>query len=238
MSNEMIPDASVAEGTPAEAPEAQGGNPWLKMVPKAAADANKDLLEGLTSFDGFLDKSFSSMRDANRLRQFDGATVVPGEDADDEAWSALWGKLGRPDDQSEYGIEEEALATIFHNANLTKDQAAEIADGLVEYSNQTEEDYKASKKESYEKAVEGLKAKYGDDLPQKLESASAAMGNLGGPELTVLLQEKGLDNDPQMIEFFVNVGTLMQEGNIPIGHKLHPKPKGFEGSYDTMQGID
>jgi len=238
MSDNQIPEGSLPEGSTTETPEAQGGTPWLKMIPKEIAEQNTDVFQKYESFDGFVSSSIEAMKEAERLRQYDGATVLPGEDADEETWNSVWSKLGRPEDKNGYGIEEEALADIFYKANLTKAQADKLADGLVNYSEVSETEFRQKQEESYKEALNTLKQKYGDDLDKKMMSANEAMVNLGGQDLVKTLQDKGLDNDPSMIEFFVNVGTLMQEGNIPIGHRLAPKPKGFVGSYDTMKGID
>lgn len=238
MSEQMNPEGSIPEGSPVQTPEAQDGSPWIKMIPKAIADQNTDVFNRYESFDGFVTGSLDAMKEAENLRKFDGATVLPGEDADEATWSNAWSKLGKPEAKDGYGIEEDALAEIFYKANLTKAQADILANGLVEYSDTSQDTFDEEQQKEYTEAIESLKGKYGPDLEMKMASAHTAMTNLGGQGLVETLQDKGLDNDPAMIEFFVNVGTLMQEGNIPVGHRLAPKPKGFIGSYDTMKGLD
>ena len=238
MSDEMIPEGSVPEGTPSESPAEQGGTPWIKMIPKEIADQNAEVFQKYQTFDSYVSDSINAMKEAERLRKYDGATIIPDENADEQTWQSVWSKLGRPEAKDGYGLEEEALAEIFYNANLTKAQAEKITKGLIGYSETTQKEFEGKRKETYQQAINSLREKYGNEVDKKLTSAQLAMTNLGGQKLVKTLQDKGLDNDPAMIEFFVNVGTLMQEGNIPTGHRLAPKPKGFVGSYTTMKGID
>lgn len=239
MSDTLNPEGSTPEAVNTPTTEVQGGNPWLKMVPKATADKYNDVLTGFDSFDSFVNGSVESMNSLKEFKdKYDGATVVPGETADESAWKQFYGQLGMPAEASGYGIEEETLASIFHGANLTKAQADKIAEGLVSFNETVTEGDRAQREISHKAAVEAMREKYGDQLEVKMKTAQTALGNLGGPKLVSLLQTKGLDNDPQMIDFFVNVGTLMQEGNIPVGHALKPETEGLAGTYTSMEGID
>ena len=239
MSDSLNPECSTPPEANTQPPEGQGGNPWLKMVPKETADKYNEVLKGFDSFDSFVNGSVESMNSLKEFKErYDGVTVVPGETADDATWQQYYRLRGKPEEASGYGIEEETLASIFHKANLTKTQADEIAAGLIEFNDVTTKGQDAERQVNHEAAVKAMREKYGDDLEIKMKTAQTALGNLGGPQLVTLLQEKGLDNDPQMIDFFVNVGTLMQEGNIPVGHALKPEVKGLAGTYSSMEGID
>lgn len=237
-------DSPNAEGsTPvsenAEGATPQGGNPWLKMVPKETAEKYNEVLTGYDSFNSFIDGSIESMNTLKEFKEkYDGVAVVPGETADEATWQQYYRQLGKPEEASGYGIEEETLASIFHKANLTKTQADDVAAGLIEFNDVTTKGQDAKRKVDYEASVKAMQEKYGDDLEVTMKTAQTALSNLGGPKLVSLLQEKGLDNDPQMIDFFVNVGTLMKEGNIPVGHALKPETNGLAGSYTTMEGLD
>jgi len=238
MSDNPSAEGSTPDVPNTETPEVQGGNPWLKMVPKDTAEQYSEVLNGFDSFNSFVQGSVESMNTLKEFKdKYDGATVVPGENATDEERKAFWAEL-RPSEASEYGVEEETLASLYHHANLTKEQANAITKGLVDFNENRTKEYEASKQENYKGALQALKEKHGDKLESVLATAQTAMSNLGGTELVGLLQEKGLDNDPDMIQFFINVGSLMQEGNIPIGHPARPKSQGLTGTYTTMEGIE
>jgi hypothetical protein len=100
-----------------------------------------------------------------------------------------------------------------------------------------QEELLKQRQEDYMKAIGSLKEKYGDEVEVKLTEAKTAIKNLGGEELATKLEERGLDNDPGMLDFFVKLGGLMQEGHIPIGHQLRPKAKGLVGMYKSMDGM-
>jgi len=212
---------------------------WTKMIPKEIAEKYNETLNQFDTFNDFVSSSFESMRAVNDYKsRYDGKVVLPDDEADQSAWEQVWQALGRPSDKTEYGIEEEELADIFYSSNLTKKQAEELTRKLSEYDKKIQEDLIEKKKAAYNEAMNTIKNKYGDEIDVKMRTAQEAIKNLGGDSLVSRLKEKGLDNDPEMIDFFVNVGTLMQEGNIPVGHRLHPKSKGLIGTYKTMEGIE
>ena len=63
---------------------------------------------------------------------------IPSED-DTEGWNAVFERLGRPSEAKDYGIEDEQVASLFRDSNLTKEQAAKVWEGLSEYQNKQSE---------------------------------------------------------------------------------------------------
>jgi len=240
-----MPGVLSPEGAEPEGATQQGGEPnaernWITSVPGDLREKYSSRLEQFNSFGEVLETGFKSMADLEELqKKYDPERAfIPSEEDGDEAWGAFWNKLGRPENAAGYGIEEEDISKIYMNANLTAKQAEALSAGLTKYNEQNIEDYKAKRKESYEKTVGDLKTKYGDEYDVKMRTAQTALQRLGGDALVNTMREKGLDNDPDMIGFFVGLGELMQEGNIPAGMKARSKNVGLTGSYDSMKGID
>ena len=239
MSDMQMEPAPATEPQNTEPSAGHGGNPWLKMVPKETAERYNETLNQFDSFNTFIEKSVESMGTLRELKEkYDGRTFVPGEGSAPSDWEQFWAALGKPSEYSEYGVEEEALAKIYHDANLTREQAEKLTKAFLGYNEQQETGYLERRKSEYEKSVNAIREKYGEELDVKMQTAKEAINNLGGENVVKLFQQRGIDNDPAMIEFFINLGGLMQEGHIPVGHKLKPKASGFAGSYSSMKGIE
>lgn len=229
----------AGESTPAQAGSDSGT--WLTMVPKAIADEHREILSGFDSSESFFKRGIEAIESAQDAKQFEGRTWVPKEGEPEQNWKNFYTALGRPEDAKGYEIEDESISTLYHKANLTKAQADMLNEGFVEFSGKTQKEFvertNAEKEATYKTAMGKLSDKYGKELDAKMKSANTAIVNLGGNDLVSLLQKKGIDNDPEMIGFFVNLGELMNEGAIPAGHHLAPKSEGFVGHYDSMKGI-
>ena len=240
MSDPLNPNGPAPEGgTPqGPAPGGRSGN-WTDSVSKDLVEQYGEQLGRFDSYRGFVEGSIGAMDELSKYKtKFDGRTMAPTKEGSGDDWNNFWGKLGKPAEASGYGIEEESLSGIYHRANLTADQAKVLTDGLVGYNETAEKEYQAVRKGEYDKAISSLREKHGDKLDEKLRSANQALTNLGGKELVSLIKDKGLDNDPDMIGFFMGLGELMQEGNIPAGQKGLASKEGFDGSYDSMKGLD
>jgi len=229
---EVNTEGSQPDVNDTKAPEPESG--WITMIPKDIAAEKTDLFSQYDGFNEFVSDAVSKMERFGDLEgQLKNAVVIP--ESDD--WSEVWSKLGKPADVKDYGIEEQEIADVFFNANLTKDQARMLAEGLGNIPQPTDEEVTKQREEQYMKTLSSLKEKYGDEVEAKLSGAKSAIQNLGGEELVSMLSEKGLDNDPAMLDFFINLGGLMEEGHIPIGHQLRPKSKGLVGMYKSMDGM-
>lgn len=240
MSDTQNPNGPVPEGgTPqGSLPGGRSGN-WTDSVSKDLVEQYGEQLGRFDSYRGFVEGSIGAMDELSKYKnQFDGRTVVPTKEDAGEIWGSFWDGLGKPAEASGYGIEEESLSGIYHKANLTADQAKTLTDGLVGYNETAQKEYDEVRKTEYDSAITKLREKHGDKLDEKLRSANQALTNLGGEQLVALIKDKGLDNDPDMIGFFMGLGDLMSEGSIPAGGKGKSAKPGFAGSYDSMKGIE
>jgi len=240
MSDPMNPNGPAPEGgTPqGPAPSGRSGN-WTDSVSKDLVEQYGEQLGRFDSYRGFVEGSIGAMNELSEYKtKFDGRTMAPSKEDSGETWNSFWGKLGKPAEASGYGIEEDSLSGIYHKANLTADQAKVLSDGLVSFNETAEKEYQDTRKSNYDKAITTLREKHGEKLDEKLRSANQALTNLGGDSLVALIKDKGLDNDPDMIGFFMGLGDLMQEGSIPAGQNAPGGKNGFAGSYDSMKGLD
>jgi len=238
MSDEVILDTPAVEGNEVEGsvPETKS---WISMVPKDMAEKYHETLNDFDTFDSFVDSSVTSRKELDTLKsEYEGKTILPGEDAGEDSWNAFWAKAGKPEEAKDYGVEEDDISSIYHRANLTKAQAEILTKELGDFSTKSSDTYQKERKESYNETVRTLKQKYGDNYEPRMRTAQAALQNLGGDHLVATMQKKGLDNDVEMLDFFVKLGGLMQEGHIPAGVGVAPNKKGLAGSYDTMKGLD
>ena len=238
MSDEIIPDTPVVEGTEVEGsvPETKS---WISMVPKEMAEKYHDTLNGFDTFDSFVDSSVNTQTELATMKStYDGQTMIPKEDAGEDSWKTFWGKAGRPEEAEGYGVDDDGVSNVYHRANLTKAQADILTKELGDMSQAEATKYQDERKESYNETIRTMKQKHGDNYEPMMRTAQAAIQNLGGEHLVATMRNKGLDNDVEMLNFFVKLGGLMQEGHIPAGVGIAPSKKGLVGMYDTMKGID
>lgn len=238
MSDELNPDTPVVEGADVEGsvPETKS---WISMVPKEMAEKYHDTLNGFDTFDSFVDSSVNSQNELTEMKsRYDGRILLPKEDEGEDSWNSFWGQAGRPEEAKGYGVDDDSVSAIYHKANLTKAQAELLTKELGDFSTSESTKYQETRKESYNETVRTMKQKYGDNYEPRMRTAQAALQNLGGEHLVETMKKRGLDNDVEMLDFFVKLGGLMQEGHIPAGVGVTPTKKGLVGMYDTMKGID
>jgi hypothetical protein len=240
MSDQLNPNGPAPEGVTPQGPEPSGrSGTWTDSVSKDLVEQYGEKLGQFDSYRGFVEGSIDSMAQLEDYKsRFDGRTVVPMADDTGEAWGSLWSSLGKPEEASGYGVEETELSEIFHKSNLTTEQAAALTEGLVGYDQRAREEYDKVRQEEYNATVETMKKKYGEQFEAKILVANEAITNLGGEPVVKLIADKGLDNDPDMIGFFINLGEMMQEGNIPAGQTPKAGQPGFVGTYGSMKGLD
>lgn len=154
--------------------------------------------------------------------------AVPGKDATDEEWGSFFNKAGRPETADKYnfdGVEspegvgvDEGLQAKFteqaHAMGLSQRQAAGMFgwyQGLMgEKIANDAEVWKAG----MESAASELKKEYGAAYDERLQQASAAAKEFGGPELMSILEESGLGNNPTMIRALAKIGQAMANDEL------------------------
>lgn len=147
-----------------------------------------------------------------------GDAAPPGADTDK-------GDVIAPESYADFsmpeGIELDAaaieLATpLFKELGLTQEQAQT----LVDFQAQQVQAGAKGQQDSYDQLMEGWKTASqndsefgGDDFEKSIGIARTAIDKFGTPELSKLLHEQGIGNNPEMIRFMWKVGKLTSEDN-------------------------
>ena len=129
------------------------------------------------------------------------------------------------------GIELDAAAIesatpLFKELGLTQEQAQT----LVDFQAQQVQAGVKGQVDAYDQLMDGWKTASqndsefgGDDFEKSIGIARTAIDKFGTPELSKLLHEQGIGNNPEMIRFMWKVGKLTSEDN-PGGGNPAPTP--------------
>ena len=151
--------------------------------------------------------------------------AVPGKWADDEDWSQVYDKLGRPSSAEDYGLQFEVpdggeadpaltgwFAETAHKIGLNTKQAQQLADSYIELTGgmgQPEVDLEAAKAE----ATSELRQEYGAAFDDRLGKGNNFLGEFGADGLMELRLQDGtpLMNHPAFIRTVVNAAQYIHE---------------------------
>lgn len=227
---------SIATGgnpeTSAAAPENQAqtgdtGPEWVKKL-----DVDDQTKAKLSRFkeEKALAKSYLELE-----RRLGASVVIPGKDASKDDWDAFYKRLGRPESQDEYELEqvylpdgvnratdgEATFKKMAYDLGLTKDQAKK----LYRYANeQALSGVSAMKKQMEQKRREGaeaLKKDYGPDYDKNIAIVQKVNKLFGDDDWVQFLNE-GAGNEPRLVKFLVKVAKQFSEDTLESG-KLPPR---------------
>jgi len=169
------------------------------------------------------------------------AFFFPGEGATEEEVNGFLSRLGRPGKPEEYDLklgeefgnfeidpeDQKELAVQFHRAGLSKGQARHVFESIVRRSvARMQSNTQASKA-----SEENLKKSWGQDYDKNLELSKRAMQKYF-PDLKAL-DERGLGNDPLIMEMFHRIGKELGEDRLIFGNSSgKPKGRGLADLYN------
>lgn len=113
----------------------------------------------------------------------------------------------------------EKATPIFKELGLNKDQAQKLVDFYAGEVSAIVEQQRGMMSQTQEKWLESTRADKeigGGALDQSVQLGKLALQKFGTPELTTLLNEFGLGNNPEVIRFMSRVGRLTKE-DVPGG---------------------
>lgn len=150
---------------------------------------------------------------------------LPGEDADEEALSNFYGKLGRPDAPDNYSFQapdgaDTELDGWFrqtaHKHGLSDKQAAALYNDWNEMSVSRLESLQTSMREQAETDIKGLKKEWGGEYDNMIDAGKRAVNALGYDQdsLSVLEEKMGT---AEMLKLFATVGSKMGEDSFEDG---------------------
>lgn len=152
---------------------------------------------------------------------------LPGEDAGDEAWDAVYARLGRPGSPDEYGLEvpeggDEELAGWFkqtaHKLGLNVHQAKGLFQSWNETVGQKMEQMKAQDREQSEKDIAALKKEWGQGFDGEILKGKRAVAGLGLKEEQLSAYEQKLGT-ADMLKLFALLGSKMGEDSFEGGDR-------------------
>lgn len=164
----------------------------------------------------------ASYRDAETLigRSPDQVLAIPGDQATDEEWHAVFGRLGRPATAEDYRLDgdhplgDEARTRFreaAHALGLTPRQAARAWDQEVGRCRAEAEAVAAEATARREAAVRQLRQDWGAAFDERLALAKRAALAFGGDELVAALNEAGLGDDPVLLAALARIGAATAE---------------------------
>jgi len=148
--------------------------------------------------------------------------LLPKDDNPDE-WSHVWNKLGRPETFEGYDFktdikELEPIIDDFrkfaHPLGLTKKQFNDIVKFEIDRAVAQTEAWQQQQEQDRAAREKAVREKFKGDLDNKVLLAQKVAEKFGKKEY---FEKYGLNADPDMLEFLVNVGSVMSEDSLPQG---------------------
>ena len=216
MAEDQVADA------PAEEPAGQ--------VPSVAESQDFDFRQHLS--DELKDHaSLSTYKDINSMakslvnaQKMVGAdkVAIPGNWANEDDWSQVYSKLGRPDEASEYTLDGgdgavdenvERFKQMAFNAGLNTNQAQKL---LNEYNAWASEGQNAPEEDLKQRQVAietNLKKDWGDQYDRRMAQANEVLEQFGSKELAEVDLGGGarLGDNETLIKMFAQIGHFMHE---------------------------
>ena len=134
----------------------------------------------------------------------------------------------------------ETLTPIMKDLKLSQEQAQKLVDAYAPYIQQQAKAQTEKSISEYKSIVNEWKTEaqkeLGADADKKLSLAAKAINKFGSPELRTLLNETGVGNHKELVNFFIKVGTMISEDTFAEPHKQ--SNRGAEDMnilYPTMQ---
>ena len=152
--------------------------------------------------------------------------ALPGADAPDEDWAAVYDRLGRPESPQDYelalpeGVPED-LAVDEELTGRFREQAHKLGllprqvQGLYAWFMGEQAQGGETAGQAMEAAGAELRREWGAAYGRNLDAARRAGRLLGGEALLKHLEESGIGNDPQVIRAFARAGRLLAEADAP-----------------------
>ena len=150
---------------------------------------------------------------------------LPGDDADEDAISSFYAKLGRPDSPDNYGFQAPDGAdaeldgwfrNVAHQNGLSDKQAASLYNAWNEMSVSRVEAMQTALKEQAEADIKAIKKELGGEYEKFLHSGKTAVKALGYDEAKLSALEEKIGTG-EMLRLFGTIGAKMGEGEFVDG---------------------
>lgn len=144
---------------------------------------------------------------------------LPGAD-DKEGWSALYAKMGRPENAEGYelpvpegdaGEFAKTTSQWMHEAGLSKQQAQALATHWNSHQAAQAEAQQAAIAQQVEKDMTSMKQSWGADFEANSAIVRSAVNTFAPPEFIEMLDKSGLINSPVIANMFLKIGAAIGE---------------------------
>lgn len=226
---------------------ADGGNPETsEKAPDnqpQTQDTGPEWVKKLEGFDDGAKSKLARYKTVNDLaksalefdKRISASVVIPGKDATKETWDTFYKRLGRPESQDEYELEQvylpdgvsraEDAETTFKkmafDLGLTKDQAKRLYKHASEQALSGVSMLKKTMERNRKEAAETLKKDYGSDYDKNIALVQK-VNKLFGDDSWVQYLNEGAGNEPRLVKFLVKVAKQFSEDTLESG-RLPPR---------------
>ncbi len=180
---------------------------------------------------------------------------VPGKWADDDDWSEVYSRLGRPGDSNGYEIEagdaeiDEDFLGWFkgtaHNAGLNNRQAQMIAQAYMEMAGENAGNEQIDTDQMRSQVESDLRKEYGNAYEDRLELGNGFIDEFGVEGLTDLVLADGmpLRNHPAFVKTLINAANFIHTNvseDAVIGNKdnISITPQEAQGKVNELMRPD
>lgn len=199
-------DKGEQNGTSDELPK------WISQLPNELKE-NADFIKQVSKFKtlGDLSKSYSEL-EKKLGTSLQGIT----KDSSDEEKQKFWEKIGKPKDVDGYGTEEETkqFRELAFKANLTKEQADVLIQGLTDIGNNTIKANQDKLQEMYVNTENELKKEFGAGYQEKLKLITRGMTAYGNNNVRDVLTQSGIIYHPDIVRMFIKMGETVTETGL------------------------
>lgn len=223
-----------AMGYDLEGTKPTAGNEPVKdnSEPKEGSEPNKAEPKNPTWFDQLSDdikgdektvktlSKFNTVGDLAKsyteLQKLMGSRIeLPKDDADADALSAFWQKVGKPKTAEDYdldGVENtEKFREVAFNANLTAKQAKDVFLALREVGIGIMKDQQTALKDMYTSTDNALREKYGNQYGAKKAALEKGLKAWADEEASKALISTGAIFNQSIAEMLIRMGEAAQE---------------------------
>lgn len=141
-------------------------------------------------------------------------------DGDKDGWSALYAKLGRPENVDGYelpvpegqdGEFAKTTAAWMHEAGLNKQQAQALATHWNTFQTQQAEAQQAAVQKQAQTDLASVRQEWGAEFDANKSVMERAVNTFAPPEFIEMLDKSGLINSPVIAKMFLKIGAAINE---------------------------
>lgn len=229
---DSVTTEAVTTTTSPETPAIPASTDWKAALPEDIR--GNPTLTKFTSIEA-LAKSY-----VNAQKMIGSDKIAIPKEGDEEGWSDVYAKLGRPENPDGYGFKEpekvpdglrydpeldKRVAAIAHKRGLNRSQAAGVREDLMQLvAEGATQNLEAGRANELAQAKEiadaetALKGEWGDAYEQRGKAVWRFAESNFSPETFALLEQTGLANKPSFIKDIYKLGVSMQGEKQLLGN--------------------